>query len=94
MANLWQIRTCILSIGEFQLPVFILELVCSITSVSLFPSSHTQYTRLRIYRLLVPDLQGVSSGVAKVANSGRLLSARSTFTDLCHGLIVVANNRR
>lgn len=50
--------------------------------------------RLHIYYFIVLRLQGVSSGVAKVANGVRLLSARGTLTDLCHGLVVVAHNRR
>lgn len=43
---------------------------------------------------ILSGLQGVSSGVGKVANGGGLLSARSTLPDLCHRLVVVANNRR
>jgi hypothetical protein len=43
---------------------------------------------------ILSGLQGISSGVAKVANGGRLLGARSALTDLCHGLVVIADNCR
>jgi hypothetical protein len=43
---------------------------------------------------VVSGLQGVSSGVAKVTDGGRLLSTRGTLAHLSHGLIVVANERR
>lgn len=49
--------------------------------------------RLHVYFLIMLRSQGVSSSDAKVAGSGRLLSARSTLANFCHGLVVVANNR-
>lgn len=41
---------------------------------------------------VVSGLQGVSSGIAKVADGGRLLGARCTLTHFSHGLVVVAND--
>lgn len=73
------------------MPVFILELARSITTVFLVAMLRNF---AHVYRLIVAGLQSISSSIAKVADGRRLLSARSTFSDLCHGLVVVANNRR